>query len=95
MTWPRVENGVCLDCGEGVLESGEHITGDREPCATILGLRLERDEAYRRVGEIDAQRGLASRKNEKAWNRVEFLEAALQLAQSKQPEALKIAEGGR
>lgn len=32
-----VRHGVCLDCGEGVLRSGEHISGRYEPCATYLG----------------------------------------------------------
>lgn len=28
-------DGVCDYCGEGVFMTGQHITGDREPCATL------------------------------------------------------------
>lgn len=43
-----IQNGVCLWCGEGVIQAGPdvgHITGDRDPCSTILRLEHERDEA--------------------------------------------------
>jgi len=49
-----------------------------EALAALDALVAERDEAYRRVGDADAQRMVAIRKNEAAWAENERLRDALE-----------------
>lgn len=61
--------------------------------AEVERLTEERDEAWRRVGEADAQRMVALRKNEEAWKERDRLAEALRAARPYVPEFCGIWEG--